>query len=324
VNFKERINLSDNITVFTDEIKIKQILVNLLSNSIKFTKHGHVLLGIEYENENIKFSVEDTGLGIPDEIMKNLFSLYVKNSDENNKLGAGLGLNIVADLTNKLGSKINFESKVGEGSKFWFFIPPSKFIHESKRNVRFSSNNVEMRKESSSRMNSLKETTIFNFNFCLQEDFYKKLAESKNICNPISTYIEEDSLVINIIITDDEKLIRQSTKRILTNVAKDNNINLNCIEATDGIETLYMLYKYLSDGIAISGIISDETMNYLNGVETYNLLKRICEKSGLPMIPFVIATAYETKLGDDNCLYQESKPLDGNKAKRILEFFEVI
>lgn len=116
----ERINSS--------QVKLKQILINLLSNAYKFTIYGSIKLCakvIEREGSNfIHFEVTDTGTGIPPEQMQNLckpFSLSANNQNLNSN-GSGLGLFIVKDLINKLGSNLTIESKEGKGSSFGFDI----------------------------------------------------------------------------------------------------------------------------------------------------------------------------------------------------------
>ena len=96
----------------TDEGRLKQVLVNLISNSIKFTQIGDVELEISSEIINeinfVKFCVKDTGIGIKKEIKEKLFTPFNKGTNNLNQIGAGLGLSIVRDLTEKLGSKIEF------------------------------------------------------------------------------------------------------------------------------------------------------------------------------------------------------------------------
>lgn len=105
--------------VFTDEIKLKQILINLLSNAVKFTSNGSISLAVEIEGDDlIKISVIDTGNGISENNKRHMFKAYNKGHLGNNKIGAGLGLSIVADLTAKLGKRVDFTSVQGVGSTF--------------------------------------------------------------------------------------------------------------------------------------------------------------------------------------------------------------
>nr|WP_294773644.1 ATP-binding protein [uncultured Flavobacterium sp.] len=113
--------------IVTDDIKLKQVLINLLTNAIKFTDKGMVTFGYEIDEKNqlIHFTVRDTGLGIDEEEHKNIFDRFKRvDSDISIKVGGlGLGLAISKAYVELLGGKIALESKVGEGSTFYFSIP---------------------------------------------------------------------------------------------------------------------------------------------------------------------------------------------------------
>jgi hypothetical protein len=114
--------------LITDEWRLKQVLVNLLSNSIKFTLFGKIILEIGLETINnithIKFLVKDTGVGIKSKNFANLFRPFQKDlSNLNNEMGSGLGLSICREITSKMGKSLQFSSTEGKGSSFWFHIP---------------------------------------------------------------------------------------------------------------------------------------------------------------------------------------------------------
>ncbi len=125
------INLSQEIspdvtTVYADERKIKQVLYNLLNNAIKFTPdNGSVWIVVSKVAGDIVFSVEDTGIGIPEEAMSKLFYPFsqIRLLHPSINEGTGLGLSIVKAIVELHGGKIWVESKVGKGSKFSFTIP---------------------------------------------------------------------------------------------------------------------------------------------------------------------------------------------------------
>jgi len=128
---KHHINLyqevaSDVTVLYADERKIKQALYNLLSNAIKFTPDGgNVSIKVSKANNEIVFSVEDTGIGIPEEAMSKLFYPFsqIRLLHPSIHEGTGLGLSIVRAIIELHGGKIWVESKVGKGSKFTFTIP---------------------------------------------------------------------------------------------------------------------------------------------------------------------------------------------------------
>jgi PAS domain S-box-containing protein len=116
-----------------DEIRIKQILNNLLSNAFKYTEEGKIKLSIFAENENkdniiLVFIINDTGYGMTEEQIRKLFSTeYIRFNLESNRSisGTGLGLNITQHLVHIMGGKISADSKLGKGSTFTVRLPQS-------------------------------------------------------------------------------------------------------------------------------------------------------------------------------------------------------
>lgn len=123
-------NLADNLPEFivTDESKLRQILLNLISNSLKFTKEGKITLVAKLLTENqLYFSVTDTGMGMqPEEIDKLFTPFFQTASGIKSKEGTGLGLLISRQFVELMGGKMKVESKFKEGTTFSFtinFIP---------------------------------------------------------------------------------------------------------------------------------------------------------------------------------------------------------
>lgn len=119
-----QLHIDDNTgRVLGDERRLKQILVNLLGNAVKFTEEGG-RVGLEVrsdsEAETIEFTVWDTGIGIPPEQMERMFQPFVQldSSLSRQYSGTGLGLSIVRKLTDMHGGSINLQSREGEGSRF--------------------------------------------------------------------------------------------------------------------------------------------------------------------------------------------------------------
>jgi PAS domain S-box-containing protein len=115
--------------VFTDEIRLKQILTNLLNNAVKFTNEGYIQLSVypvntEIENNLIRFSVKDTGIGIDPQIQKKIFDAFVQEDISTTKKfgGVGLGLTISNKLLELMTSNLRLTSKVDEGSEFYFDV----------------------------------------------------------------------------------------------------------------------------------------------------------------------------------------------------------
>jgi PAS domain S-box-containing protein len=103
-----------------DEQKLRQILINLLGNAVKFTESGGVVLKVGYQEEKIRFQVEDTGIGIAAEKLKEIFLPFHQVGNSRYWVGGtGLGLAISQKLVKLMGSTLQVKSKLGSGSIFW-------------------------------------------------------------------------------------------------------------------------------------------------------------------------------------------------------------
>ncbi|EAS00236.2 ATPase, histidine kinase-, DNA gyrase B (macronuclear) [Tetrahymena thermophila SB210] len=129
LNYKQGCFLDiKNIIVFNDSNRIKQVLINLISNALKFTQQGRIIISISTIGENsnlISISVQDTGIGMSEEIKAKLFQQYSTFNQEGlNKNGIGLGLNNCKTIVGELGptSQFQVESVQNEGSIFTFQI----------------------------------------------------------------------------------------------------------------------------------------------------------------------------------------------------------
>ncbi|MBX9654806.1 PAS domain-containing protein [bacterium] len=116
--------------VFGDEIRLRQTIVNLISNAIKFTFHGGIVLSAKKLNKSadivdIRFEVADSGIGIPENAKGQLFSPFMQadRSTSRNFGGSGLGLAISKRLIDIMGGTIDYESTVGVGTRFWIDLP---------------------------------------------------------------------------------------------------------------------------------------------------------------------------------------------------------
>ena len=118
-------NIEPDLTILTDEIRLRQILDNLIGNAIKFTAEGSITLNAKKEGETIYCSVSDTGIGIPDNQQETIFERFMQ-AEQDHKMnfgGTGLGLAISKNLIELLGGSIHVESQPGKGSIFYFHIP---------------------------------------------------------------------------------------------------------------------------------------------------------------------------------------------------------
>jgi CheY-like chemotaxis protein/signal transduction histidine kinase len=111
--------------VFADPLKIRQVLLNLLSNAAKFTDAGEIVLTADAQGSTLVLSIEDTGSGIPDDQLPFIFDKFrqVDGSARRKVGGTGLGLAIVKEVVQLLGGTVNATSTVGRGSKFTIALP---------------------------------------------------------------------------------------------------------------------------------------------------------------------------------------------------------
>lgn len=128
VHFEYDKDLPENF--IADQLKISQILINLLGNSIKFTKEGDIWIRVykikqESDMYQLRFEVEDNGIGITKEKQDNMFESFSQGSIQINRKygGTGLGLSIVKGLIDILKGKIYLQSELGKGTTFFFEIP---------------------------------------------------------------------------------------------------------------------------------------------------------------------------------------------------------
>ena len=115
--------------VIGDPIRLKQVLVNLIGNAIKFTENGHIIVEVKKLDEKDKkvllhFSISDTGIGIPEDKIDKIFENFTQADSSTTRKygGTGLGLSICKHIVEMMGGKIWVESKLGVGSTFYFTV----------------------------------------------------------------------------------------------------------------------------------------------------------------------------------------------------------
>lgn len=111
--------------VLADNLRLRQVLINLLGNSLKFTEHGYVglfarLRSLTEREAVVRFVVEDSGRGIPPDKKVSIFQAFTQAHRDDRARGAGLGLSISQQLIGAMGGVLGVESQVGEGTAFWF------------------------------------------------------------------------------------------------------------------------------------------------------------------------------------------------------------
>lgn len=174
------VNLDDNLPRFVagDPVRLRQVLLNLLSNAIKFTTVGGIKIQATLQSETnstalIRFTVTDTGIGIPDQGLQKLFQSFsqVDASTSRQYGGTGLGLAICKQLVFLMGGEIGVESIVNQGSTFWFTVPLQKSYSSvvSQKNQQSTTNGPKEQRQLNKNLrilvaedNSINQTVILN------------------------------------------------------------------------------------------------------------------------------------------------------------------
>ena len=170
-NLEFKTSIGDNVPekVLLDKERIRQILFNIIGNSVKFTNKGSISFTIDgKKNKNhvdLTISIEDTGIGISEADHKIVFEAFKQSSNIHKKShgGTGLGLSISKRLVELLGGSISLESKIGKGTIFTIYLPNIEIasnIHQTSQNITqesrlFDVNNIEDTTEETSKLSNV-------------------------------------------------------------------------------------------------------------------------------------------------------------------------
>jgi CheY-like chemotaxis protein len=113
-----------DVRLQADELRLRQVLINLISNAIRYTREGHVNLDVRFEDDALVFRVEDTGPGIEKGDRERIFQPFMR-LHPGQQGGAGLGLSITRQLIEAMGGTLGLDSEPGQGSTFSFSLPVS-------------------------------------------------------------------------------------------------------------------------------------------------------------------------------------------------------
>ncbi len=121
------------VTIEGDPLRLNQVLTNLLSNALKFTQHGEVVLSLHRDTEALRFTVHDSGIGIALEAQQKVFDAFSQEDGSTTRRfgGTGLGLSIVRQLVRAMGGEIDLFSTPDQGSTFWFLLPLEHGAHST-------------------------------------------------------------------------------------------------------------------------------------------------------------------------------------------------
>ena len=125
IEFRSAIQEQELLYLYGDDVRLRQVLLNLIGNAVKFTENGYVHLTVGLTGDFILMTVTDTGIGIPEESLPTLFDAFEQADVEKNrgKTGTGLGLTISKTIIEMMGGRITVESIYGQGTSFHVEIP---------------------------------------------------------------------------------------------------------------------------------------------------------------------------------------------------------
>jgi signal transduction histidine kinase/ActR/RegA family two-component response regulator len=182
-NTQLHLNYEENLpeSFFADQLKISQILINLIGNAIKFTKDGDIWVKVSRLNQNkdqytLRFEIADNGIGISKEKQDHMFESFSQGSIQINRKygGTGLGLSIVKGLVEILKGKIYVKSELGKGSSFFFEIP-----------LTYAPQNV-IKKEPNSHAKKIEALDLSNIKILVVEDNKINQMITKKILNKMN------------------------------------------------------------------------------------------------------------------------------------------
>ncbi|MBO0991993.1 hybrid sensor histidine kinase/response regulator [Bacillus sp. SD088] len=241
--------------VFADENRVNQILFNLLHNAIKYTNEGEISVQASVQGEWASISVQDTGKGIEEELLNELFEPYFQATDDMEN-GFGLGLNISQQLVEMHGGKITIRSKSGEGSIFTFTLKLSSHTQQD---------------------------TVANIPLIVQErqiasEEFAVSIELENSKNTVESLKTSDHKPIRILVVDDDPI----NLKVMESIFEVELFHV--YTTTNGKQALTMI-----NGHEWDIMIVDVMMPHMSG---YELTAHVRERYSIVEMPILLLTAH--------------------------------
>jgi len=332
--------------IYTDKNRLQQIITNLIGNAIKFTFKGSITLHVALDplkHGMIEISVKDTGVGISQDQLKNLFQRYGKLEDTKgiNKTGVGLGLNISQSLVIGLCREedtrgIRVSSVDGEGTTFTFsisfqepcFKKPVKelpFTVETGEDVFNESLYPSNPLPTFSNNPNCKSTTrkykqdsfILNFLSIMGRHSRDTILIASEINNSSENMIEPEALVV-----DDSPF----NLLVISKFLREYGIKVST--AHHGLQCLELVKEKAKEKIYFSAIFLDCDMPVMDGYEAARELKRLINEKEISEIPIIALTANDSEEERRKCLEAGmdeflSKPLTKQSLERIIKEYQL-
>jgi signal transduction histidine kinase/AmiR/NasT family two-component response regulator len=257
-----------------DAGRIRQILTNLIGNAVKFTEKGEIRLIVSLDSNfeskvQLRFSVKDSGIGIEEEQLEHIFDAFrqLDASFTRKYGGTGLGLTICQKLVEVMGGKIGADSKIGEGSTFWFSIPVSKQSdHEGQ--------------------------TAFNFSKKdRRPNFDDEMNETRDELVRARIEIRKLEHIPRVLLVEDNRVNQTVALRIL------KKLGCPAEAASDGKDALSKLKDSQFDLV-----LMDVQMPVMDGLEATSAIRKIEQQEHFPRIPIIAMTAHALEGDRERCI----------------------
>lgn len=302
INLFTQLDVSLPDKVIGDSVRLYSVLNNLVSNAIKYTDKGEVLIRVEVLEESnefaeIKFGVKDTGIGIPEEKIASVFESFEQAHGVNNRGGTGLGLSIANKIVELFGGKMTLESEYGRGSTFGFNIKFEKYI-ESEYAVVTNDSKGSMERDDAA-------VSVYTSDNNVKRVSAEKVV--KDVGERINILLVEDHKLNQLVATD---LINKWSSNVMLNIADNGRIAIDMLKEFSAYDVILM----------------DISMPEMDGYQTTK-----CIRNDFPSptkeIPIIAMTAHAFKKNAQRCFDAGmdefvAKPIDPNvlfkKLNKIL------
>jgi PAS domain S-box-containing protein len=270
-----------------DSLKLSQVLINLVSNAVKFTSSGEIIISVkvsEIKKKSVKleFEVKDSGIGLSKEQIKGLFTPFHQADGSITRTygGTGLGLSISKYLVEMMGGTIGVESETGMGSRFYFSVK----MDLSDKNKTILKHNMPRKLSSSSNLHT-----------------GGKYSDYENIANSIGG--------AKILLVEDNVQNQEIATELL------NKVGIEVVVANNGKEALEKI-----DERDFDGVLMDCQMPVMDGYEATRVMR---EKKKFQAIPIIAMTANNTQSDKEQCFNAGmsdfvAKPID------VKDFYDVL
>lgn len=287
-------NKSSVSAFFTDSHRLKQIIRNLISNAIKFTKEGSVTLEISKAKQNnndvIEFKVIDTGIGIEKNKFNDIFGAFQQAYGNTDRIygGTGLGLTICRELARLLGGEIHLESEIGKGSTFTVILP---LVHAPEAQISKQIKNMADAKPA------------------IKHEDIQSIAEHRGDLQSLPD--DRDTIAANdkVILLIDRK---QELIKTLINFAKQKGYK--CLTALNNETSFYLAKKYKPHGIIL--VLDTEDM------DDVSILEKLKDDPQTKKIPLHVVSSDDTSTNtEDKAVNVLQNPLDQSTMEQLFSYF---